>query len=261
MAETTHVLWTGGWDSTYRMLALLSWTDEDIQPHYVIDPARTSSAIEIETMESLRAAIGAVRPEWEGRIRQLITRRVPDIPADAEIDAALDHIRAEGYLGQQYGWLARYVKACEVGRMDLCIESTDTAGSRLSDRIYPVSGVRPPNYALATGDDALHTVFCWFSFPLIYADKNSMEVDIDQRGLWGIMCRTWFCHQPVFGRYACGTCRPCVYVMNKRQTWRMGYLGLTRFYLIEKPKRILPRNFKSFLRRSAGNRVKRFIRS
>lgn len=54
--ETVHLLWTGGWDSTYRLLYLL-WEGKQVQPHYIIDTHRPSSGHELRAMEAIRASI------------------------------------------------------------------------------------------------------------------------------------------------------------------------------------------------------------
>lgn len=38
--QTHHLLWTGGWDSTFRVLQLLLCSRDAVQPHYIIDPER-----------------------------------------------------------------------------------------------------------------------------------------------------------------------------------------------------------------------------
>jgi len=37
-----------------------------------------------------------------------------------------------------------------------------------------------------------------------------------QNGWLGIMKKTWFCHQPIFGKIPCGKCDPCQQTMNER---------------------------------------------
>ncbi|MFV8835527.1 hypothetical protein ACNSTU_11225 [Aquisalimonas sp. APHAB1-3] len=261
MTAVTHILWTGGWDSTYRVIELLGRSRTEIQGHYIVDPVRTSSGNEIATIDRLRAAIGRHNGAWAKRMRPLQVSHYDEIPPDGDIDAALEQLRAEEYLGKQYAWLARYVKASDTGQMDLCIEATDAAGRRIADGIRRAPGSEPPNYELWDGEGPLETLFRWFRFPLIQADKKRMEQNVHEWGMWPVMKQTWFCHQPVMGRYACGTCRPCVYVMNKGQAWRMGYMGRARFVLIEQPRRMVPGQVKTFLRGHAGAWVRRMIRS
>ena len=45
-----NLLWTGGWDSTFRLLQLLLLHRVAVAPHYLEDPTRASTQIELETM-------------------------------------------------------------------------------------------------------------------------------------------------------------------------------------------------------------------
>ena len=54
--EPINVLWTGGWDSTYRMVEL-SRRNVTIQPIYCCDPGRQSLEKEKETIERIRKAL------------------------------------------------------------------------------------------------------------------------------------------------------------------------------------------------------------
>ena len=37
-ARAVKLLWTGGWDSTFRLLQLLLLYEKKVQPYYIIDP-------------------------------------------------------------------------------------------------------------------------------------------------------------------------------------------------------------------------------
>ncbi len=52
----THVVWTGGWDSTFRVVQLLMTTDEVVQPHFLIRD-EGSTDIEINAMNNIRRLI------------------------------------------------------------------------------------------------------------------------------------------------------------------------------------------------------------
>src|SRR5688572_22265978 len=56
------LLWTGGWDSTFRLLQLLLAQRLPVEPLYLLDDTRASSKVEIATVERLRAAIGERHP-------------------------------------------------------------------------------------------------------------------------------------------------------------------------------------------------------
>jgi hypothetical protein len=47
--DVINLLWTGGWDPTYRLLELLLIEDQMVRPHYIVDPECESIANEIIT--------------------------------------------------------------------------------------------------------------------------------------------------------------------------------------------------------------------
>ena len=53
-----HVLWTGGWDSTYRIVEL-SRTEINILPIYCCDPERESTTEEKKVMLRILEALSA----------------------------------------------------------------------------------------------------------------------------------------------------------------------------------------------------------
>ena len=54
--ETARILWTGGWDSTYRLVEL-SMRNIHIVPVYILDKERKSKKIEIATMRKILSAL------------------------------------------------------------------------------------------------------------------------------------------------------------------------------------------------------------
>src|SRR5699024_10809179 len=52
--NTAKLLWTGGWDSTFRLLQLLLEDKKPVQPIYIISRFRKSSDHELKVMENIR---------------------------------------------------------------------------------------------------------------------------------------------------------------------------------------------------------------
>lgn len=50
---TVNILWTGGWDSTFRVVELSRMEGITIQPVYVIDPNRKSVPYELRAMDNI----------------------------------------------------------------------------------------------------------------------------------------------------------------------------------------------------------------
>ena len=52
-----RVLWTGGWDSTFRVLELVLHWKVSVEPHYVI--FHPSAPQEMAAMDAIRQALGS----------------------------------------------------------------------------------------------------------------------------------------------------------------------------------------------------------
>ena len=261
--EESHVLWTGGWDSTFRIVELLTQTDSVIQPHYLRDPERASAELEMQTMEKLRGLLAERVTELENRLLPLLVTDVEEIPPEPGVTEALTQLRRQAHLGLQYDFLARY--ACLVARrpLELCIGYDRDGNVRrfVAERLIRDTDTRVPRYRLEERDDAVSGIFRWFYFPVVDCDKQGMRERARCWGMESILANTWFCHQPLLGRYACGTCRPCVYIMDDQQSWRVGLPGRLGFMLVERPKRLVPASFKAWLRQRAGRHLRRFLRA
>lgn len=59
-----NLLWTGGWDSTFRLLELLEHTGQTIQPHYIVDPGRPSFKLEMKQMAEIRGKLVRASPSF-----------------------------------------------------------------------------------------------------------------------------------------------------------------------------------------------------
>lgn len=57
MKNIVTILWTGGWDSTFRLLCLAENEDISIQPVYVIDENRKSKEYELDAMNKILTMI------------------------------------------------------------------------------------------------------------------------------------------------------------------------------------------------------------
>lgn len=257
---TQRVLWTGGWDSTLWILRVIEESDHVIEPHYVLHPTRPSAEIELRTMENLRRLIVEHRPQAAGRIRDVRVTHINRIPEFPEHEAALSAMRRDRHVGGQYLWLANYCRAYDIGQIDLCSEANTALAHAFGDRVERTPGSLE-NYALPPEDSAEYTLCRWFRLPLVLTDKPTMTRMAEARGWMPVLRHTWFCHKPVMGRYACGTCRPCVYLMDRKQYFRMGKIGKMRFYTLEKSKRMLPTRLKDSLRRMAGPKLRHFLRA
>ena len=108
MRESVSLLWTSGWDSTFRLVEL-SFEDLDIYPVYVLDPKRQSHTIELQKMQEIVAALKN-KPLTKACIHDVEIVERSAIEQDAKITEAYRIINEKTHLGSQHEWLARLGK-------------------------------------------------------------------------------------------------------------------------------------------------------
>jgi len=211
------VLWTGGWDSTFRICQLLDGGAE-VLPVYLASALdmRKNQMSEIVTMQALRPLLRKRFP----RSKVLPTMHVGrpgdhsishGIPGDHLVTAAAKQIGYGGTgkerMGRQYEAFCRFAK--HFGEMELCIEVGGRAEKLLrSDVVDTPQGIRLKPYSELT-DKALE-IFRPFVFPLIRSTKAHMLAVSEEREYLPILKRTWSCWFPQKNGSPCGRCEMCI---------------------------------------------------
>lgn len=200
-----NVLWTGGWDSTFRVLDATLNHHLQVRPFYIVDRDRPGHAMEL-------AAITAIQSEARARgadILAIVAVEKSEIPVYSMITDALLTMRGEDSVGLQYEWLARFAHG--LGEpLELSIHRDDKA------------------HTLLQGTDiALNPVFRYFTFPLFDMTKLQMRSVAKDSGFLDLLEMTWFCHRPVHGR-SCGVCGPCCYTRDEGLGYRISLEGHLR---------------------------------
>lgn len=218
-----HLLWTGGWDSTFRLLQLLLLHRVAVVPHYLEDPTRASTQIELETMARIGDHLRAVYPHVRELLHPLRVTSVANVAEDAEIDGALQEIRDRVFIGSQYSWLPAYCKHGSINDMELGVHVDDKVQALL--RPFAMEFDHPGGFRSVRVDPSHHgsaefTLFRYFSFPMFRIDKMEIGRQAEAAGWSAIMDMTWFCHSPSRGR-PCGICAPCVYTIEEGLAYRV----------------------------------------
>lgn len=222
--KTVNLLWTGGWDSTYRLLDLVLVQGRQVQPYYIIDHRRPSASIEMETMDRIRGRLAA-----RGHL-VLPTRlfAMNEVAPYAEITDAYRRIKERGWLGDQYEWLGRWRKQHSIEDLELSVhrEANGMVYNLIKDNVYQdddaaklVENPEPNELQLFSG----------YRFPVLHLEKRTMQAKAIAAGFADIMDLTWFCHHPVRGR-ACGKCNPCRYAIAEGMGNRIPWSGHVRSY-------------------------------
>lgn len=233
MAATTRLLWTGGWDSTFRLLSLLLDEQREVQPYYVIDSLHYRPAVpaEREAMRLIRQSLLKRHPQAAVRLADTIECRLVDIDADNETARYYERCLAMGFIGGQYEWLARYCRQHGIDDMELSIHRDDKARELLAELIDASRDRLDPRFA----GDCRYELFKSFRFPLFDRTKRQMRDEARLGGFDDLMRLTWFCHRPRRGQ-PCGTCNPCIYTIEEGLAERVPLSGRVRYHL-----RVVPR--------------------
>ena len=208
MKERINILWTGGLDSTYRVLEL-SQTEVIIQPYYLayVNP---STQYEINAIKKITEEL-IKRPETKCTLLPLIVVQASRIKANEEITTAWNKLHDLYQLGSQYDWIARFAHQNDL-TLELGIEK-DFQESTILRCLSNTGGYSILNEEVMVSDNGTKEaklVFKNMRFPLPLFNMTK-EDEIAQFKKWGaedILNLTWFCYRPVNGK-PCGLCDPC----------------------------------------------------
>lgn len=210
-----YILWTGGWDSTYRMVEL-SMKNIIIQPIYVEDPERNSSKYELHAMKQITELLRK-KKQTKAEIMPLKIICLKDIVENPEISKAYKYLKNEVDMGSQHDWLARL--ALSYPMIELCIEKTLGEHAPVKNAIEKMGKLDYVNgrYVLDQANSAriLNLVLGNISLPIFDKTEIDMVKNIKAWGYEDIMSHIWFCHVPINGK-PCGLCNPCTTKMTSQ---------------------------------------------
>lgn len=228
-----NLLWTGGWDSTFRLFDLVLTYGREVQPYYLIDSTRPSLAEELRAMRKLRQVLEERSPEAASLIAPTINADVEDIPPNP---VTADHLRRlrerVDYLGPQYEWLARYTDQIGVDDLEMGIDWSEKWDTMCGDRNRRVEDDLGGYTAIVPeGPDSELQLLGRFRYPIVHMIKSDMEREAKERGFADLLEHTWFCHSPTRSGRPCGTCGPCRYTRKAGLARRLPRSADLRFTL------------------------------
>ena len=235
-----YVLWTGGFDSTFRMIQIQKehvGEPEVVQPVYVSGNGRKSEAIEIQRMEKM---IPMLREIGVNEILDLMIVEKDSIPANEEISAAYNRIASEIILGTQYEWLARL--ALEYPGIEVGIEQPNGEYGGCSKAIATMGSMehRDNNYYVNKEKSSpdVSLVFGNFTFPIHVITETRMVELVHEWKCENIIENIWFCFVPINGE-PCGYCRPCQQKMECDMEWLIPDNGQKRYKLFKRAAKVV----------------------
>ncbi len=215
-SASIKLLWTGGWDSTFRLLCIVFLERRRVQPYFIKFGIR-SFQFEIDAMDRIRDMIRSIDEPSAALILPTRFFEDTDIPTCKEITQAYRNIRKTRFIGTQYRDLAALCEWQQISSLQLCIHKEDIVKSATAiESMLTESGENPQ--ALEIDSEYSKTdeyvVFKYFEFPVLGLTKVAMDRMSAERGWAPIMDLTWFCHHPINGK-PCGRCNPCSYTIEE----------------------------------------------
>lgn len=256
-----QTLWTGGWDSTFRVL-YAAWVEgKRVEPHYIIDTGRRSSLDELRAISRIKDSLRVCNKEAHDRITNLQITSGSEIPQDPEITHLWKQLKQKMVLARQYDWLARYAKSKNLTGLELSVERDEYEKQDGIDvsLLLRANVERTPSgsYRIKQGAAGDAELFARFEFPIREYTKVKMRDVAKHHGFLEILEKSWFCHEPINGK-PCGMCKPCVNVVAQGMGYRLTKKALFCCYLVrfvrKSPlsKRKLPRHLYHWLRHGAA---------
>lgn len=229
-----NILWTGGWDSTFRIMQL-STKNIVIQPFYLSNH-RKSEDFELKSIVSLTKNIRNLS-STKCTLCELIKINVSEINEEKNIiqsfkDISISYKKlTKIQLGCQYEWLAQ--TSLKNNKLELSVEK----GSKLIDYINAYGGlkkvidkIKGEYYVINKSISSIDVinVFGNFHFPLIDYSKLDMKQKAKESGFFELMNKTWFCHNPI-DKQPCGLCNPCKQTIESGLDYRFSKAALKRY--------------------------------
>ena len=224
--EPVKLLWSGGWDSTYRLLEVVLVEQRIVQPYYFIAPEnRRSVPNERRAQKEIKEELFRRYPEVKEFVKPTIFIHTNQISPDAEIAKANQEANEIRHLGRQYEFMARYCKQQGVDGLELCVQKAVDPNwqPRFSPLMNRIEGT--PKFVINhdLSDRPEYVLLKYFRFPVLGYSKLDMLEIAKEKGWMPIMRKTWFCHTPYFGRIPCGVCLPCEQAIGEGMGWRVPF--------------------------------------
>lgn len=241
MEKLVKVLWTGGSDSTYRILEL-SKKNVTIQPYYVVNKGRPSLDNELKAMDKIRDLI--IKKETTKAL--LLPTIFLDInnyyPLPEKITRAFNALKKTNPMGQQNMWLSLISQ--EIEGLERSFEYAPPKKENDITSTYFVNNIHTAaldlyeeegiSYYMLSEDNNsdLLTIFGNARFPSELSKMTKRDM-YERMVAWGdldVFEQTWFCSIPIDNE-PCGYCGPCRTAIEQNMGWRFPSRSLKRHKL------------------------------
>lgn len=232
MHSLHHVLWTGGFDSTFRVCQLLIEQEHEVQPIYAThmgfqedlifdsydcpnDIQKPAMPHEMQALAKIRTTLGHDFPGALSRLRPICF-----IPSRRANDDWVEGKKILGpgiNRGRQYN-LLRLVALQYQHPIELCIERSPPGHNSVGDALMPwverdgdIYRLREdlPDQLLDLDSTQCLANFQHFRFPLLHVSRQDMMQMARTASYNHILEQTWSCRDQRPNRKPCGICFCC----------------------------------------------------
>jgi hypothetical protein len=246
-----NLLWTGGWDSSFRLLDLVVRKKRPVQPYYVLNADRRSSSLEMERMDQIRDELAHRFPDSRRLLLPTAIVSRSELRPAPEITAAMARLKQKTEpdpLGTQYEYLARFVSQAGLTDLELAVHQDDRAHRILETSIVAEEEGRTRYYRLVDRpDDPDLLMFQSFRFPILDLTKLEMRDMARDWGLLDILEMTWFCHKPRRNR-PCGLCPSCRSTCSEGMRYRLPLWARSKYLIYVALRSAMPASMWNALR-------------
>ena len=232
--KVIRLMWTGGWDSSFRFLQLVLLENRKVQPYYVMDPERYSLGYELRAMQNIKKRLVEDRPELNEKILPTVFIEKASITIHEEISKARDELKKHAPFGDQYVWISSYALATGLKDLEMGAERISSErASYVDDRSVKIQEDGMWFYKI---DDKhagtpLHQLFRFYRFPIRELSKIDMLEISKREGFYHLMELTWFCHHPRRNGKPCGFCSPCTQAYKYGMKFRLSRAARFRYHV------------------------------
>ena len=202
------LLWTGGFDSTFR-LCQLAKEEKMVQPYYIMNPQRHSTALEIKAQQNILDFLN--QKGLGNTILPVQYVELNSIPFNIEISNSFETIQKKFFMLPQFRWLSAFSKMHK--GIELCNEKPPRSVSAIHNIFYWKATLKNDEFGRTVldkekSDATIFFFFGDFSYPIL--DKTEIEMFslLKEWGLADVIDLIRFCDMEQ--EEPCGICPCCV---------------------------------------------------
>ena len=212
--KKVHIFWTGGLDSTYRVVEL-SRQACVIQPHYIIINGRKTVNNELKAISDITDILNSDKRS-KAKILPLIKCTKSELEEYSDILSAWELLhKAKRFNSTQYPLLAGYARQNKL-KLEMGIQFSENGSvAKVVDQSYLIDCPDNDDVMMIDPEKGSHewasyTLFQDFRFPKsLYHKTKKEEIDeLKRLGYDNVLKMVWTCFRPVLGM-PCGHCFPC----------------------------------------------------